>query len=220
MNEALKWAVANSKAVGAARALIFAIARRARGCVSRATRRELVAEIGIHRSNIYSAISLLEELEELERVQADNQKAEIRVYHLTKFCSLMSPSGKLSKGHLCRSIKRELPKMSCDRRNLGDNSSCGNLAGNFLFPQLVAESEAREVCEECRGTGWRIVSYLNEDGDSAQGSAICTHTMARLVGRWTLKESPAMEVFLRAQIARSLSKGKVSTRVQEFKLTS
>lgn len=182
MNEAVQWAVEESNAAAGPRALLIAIARKAKGCLAQVSRRELVAEVKIHRSKLYAALSILQEIGELERLQSNNQRAEIRTYHLTKFCSLMSPSGKVCRGHLSASIKGDLSMMSPDRRNMEKMSPCGKL----LFPEQLTTAAAREICEECRGTGLREASWSNAYGKLSHGLEPCDHALAKVAGRWKI----------------------------------
>lgn len=222
MNPATAWAVEKSAASGTERAVLVAIARRAIGCVAICEPHSVMREVRIQRRAYYECLVPLEQLREVQRVTRQSDNARLRTFHLPKFCQ--------DRREVCNLIaKTECATVNCGNRAsleaASDTTECadlkiknyGALGGKLchfstqatLFPALLAPAEARDLCEDCRGTGWRTTEA---------GAVPCSHTTARFAGRWSVAQSFSADRFLDEHIAESIPPRPVSTLAVQLRL--
>ena len=204
MNEALEWALGKSEASGAERAVLFAIARRAEGCMTRCATREILAEARIGKRLYYECMVALGKIGEVERIPVARYMP-LREFHFKKLCNSLCALS-VDCGKRPSQIIASLRSMCTDPIYTNSASTCGKLKPvendsrkEFtarwkqvgLFSDALTEREAREVCEECGGTGIRLVK--REDG--GEWAAKCAHAAARIAGRWGLAVNRVAEEF-------------------------
>lgn len=169
MTGAEQWVRDESKANGSARALMFALARFAKGCVVISTALDLQREARISRPQLYRCLAWLEELHEIQRLMKQGENKRFRRYHLVGFCESPSLTQKCS--------------VSCRRHGqVSDLRSASLRVSNLLpFPRTVV---SQEECEECRGSGYRDFTILTYDGQPQKIAVPCAHEIAAIAGRW------------------------------------
>lgn len=215
MNDAMSWALEQSKYKGAVRTVLMAISRRACGCRADCSPAEICRFLRMSKSTYTWAVSELRKEGDVEMCAMRIGKMIATAYHLQGFCHSASNLGKscdwptsvrVDSGKLLsRAVAgRSGPTSDPIIDRPVENSTSGKLQRSFLFPDILTAEQAKDVCEECRGPGWRTVKYVNSDGDEAEGAVICSHAIVRLAGRWSFKESFTQEQFLNVQIAQSI----------------
>jgi hypothetical protein len=227
MNAATAWAVEKSAASGAERAVLFAIARRAIGCVAVCDPHEIMREVRIQRSLYYDCLVPLEKLRELERRTQSSDNAKLRTFHLPKFCqsccavcslapkteSAPVDGGKLSSSSSSLTTKPDSTE-SAHPKTLADSVSCGKPTqkkGQLgLFPDVLTPMEARDLCEDCRGTGWRTTE---------KGAIPCRHAQARFAGRWKMADAPVgHDILVARELKRFLAPHPARPLPEQFRL--
>jgi hypothetical protein len=220
VNDAISWALEQSKYKGAVRTVLMAISRRAHGCRADCSPAEICRFLRMGSSTYRWAVSELQKAGDVEkRVLRVGTKIPVTAYHLQGFCHSAQNIGKsctlagsvpVDSGKppsplaTQRSSSASDPRITPTVENSASGKPSGKLQRSFLFPDILTAEQAKDVCEECRGTGWRTVKYVNSDGDEAEGAVICSHAIVRLAGRWSFKESFTQERFLNEQIAQSI----------------
>ncbi len=224
MDDAISWALEQSKYKGAVQTVLMAISRRARGCVAECSPMEIRRFLNIGKPTYAWAISELLKSGDLEiSVIRLGRKVSRTTYHLQGFCHSSQNIGKsctgrfglfVDSGNLQSPLEPKTSEVSSDPiiKRPVENSASGKLQlvkhvqqRSFLFPDILTKEQAREVCEDCRGTDWRTIKYLNADGNEAEGAVPCSHAIVRLAGRWSLTQEFAQEQFLTEQIKKSLN---------------
>jgi hypothetical protein len=174
MTCAEQWVRDSSRASGSARALMFALARFAKGCVVVCTAMDLEREARISRPQLYRCLAWLEELREIERLMKHGENKRFRRYHLIGFCESPSLTQKCSVSYRKHGRVSDLRTPSLRVSSL------------LPFPRMVA---SQEECEECRGSGYRDFTILTHDGYPQRVAIPCTHEIAAIAGRWRLAET-------------------------------
>jgi hypothetical protein len=226
MNQALQWTTEKSRAAGAPLAVLKAMARRTRGgCVARGTPKDMMRETALSRSTFYWCVSSLQQLGEIETGKVNRGKSNYRIYHLHAFCRAEQKECDfckiydfhagltVSSGNLLTRFLQPVSRVSSDPIigcPVEKNVQWKSKAQGILFPAALTEAEAREVCEVCGGTGIKMVRYPNRDGETVQGGAICTHALARIVGKWCLAASPLHEAFMQVQLRGTSAAPKIA----------
>lgn len=200
MNPATAWAVENSAATGAERAVLIAISRRAIGCVAVCDSGSVMHEVRMKRSAYYACLVPLEQLREIQRITQPSDNARLRTFHLPRFCqsrhevcnlTAETASATVNCGNPASFVPAIDRTESTDLNIKKQAESSGNYVQNLLFAESLTKDEAREMCEDCRGTGWRTTEA---------GAILCAHSTARIAGRWSIADSFAEERFLNAHI--------------------
>jgi hypothetical protein len=215
MNDATNWALGQSQYKGAVQTVLMAISRHARGCRAECSPEEIRRFLRMGKSSYAWAVSQLEKIGDLERLVIRLGRLNATAYHLQGFCHSAENIGKscnwtvglcVDSGKLISPTATKTSGQYSDPISHGtvENSASGKLQRSFLFPDILTKEQAREVCEECRGTSWRTVKYRNSDGDEAEGVMPCKHEIVRLAGRWSFKPEVTQERFLDEQIGKSL----------------
>lgn len=138
MEEAVRWAEEHSQAKGTALTLLWALARRAEGCVVQCTVEQATREGRLSRSEYYKAIRRLENQREIKRLLQSFDNARLRAFHLPWICE--SPTFRVFSP-LCPRKQRRVS----DLKDYGDRSDA-------------------EDCLLCRGTGWKMVPRPDASG--------------------------------------------------------
>ena len=210
MNAATAWAVEKSVAVGAERAVLVAIARRAEGCIAVCDPRDIMKEVGLRGRAYYECLIPLEQLREIERLLDRHDKARLRAFHFPKFCESSHAACDLAKKNSAVAVdcgNQLAPLLSILQEQCGDlKTKNGQVRGGNLsvqkspvqqrlFPDILPADEAKELCEDCRGTGWRTTQA---------GAVLCRHAAARIAGRWKMAEYKQQDLLAYLEVHRAV----------------
>jgi len=168
MNELEQWVEERSQVTGAGYTLLRVLAKRADGCVAKYRPEQLTRGARISRPQLYRLLAQAENLGEIQRVREVVGNKRVPSVHFDKYCSLM---GTRVFHPLC---PRKQSAVSDLRR-----SSLMSLTPLLNFPAAIV---SQDECEECRGTGYRMVA--RPDGAAGQIAVRCAHKIAAIAGKW------------------------------------
>jgi hypothetical protein len=129
----VEWVRECSEARGTARALLWALAERAEGCVARCTAEEAIREGRLSRAELYKTLWRLSHLREVERMLKRGDKSRVRTFHLVGYCKSPRFAG------FC-SVSARKQKIVSDLRDRRQDA---------------------EGCCLCRGSGWKLVPRMD-----------------------------------------------------------
>jgi DNA-binding Lrp family transcriptional regulator len=174
----------------AEKALHAELQKSAVGCIASVSTRGAAKKLRMSRNSITRILRAMEKQGKVERLGALT-RGGAETYHLKKACEPGGPCGKRF------AQLREARKQSDYKTLEGGGPKMGSKKEGVatLFSTGRTESEAKEICEECLGTGWKPVP--RPDGEPGIVVVKCAHDVAQIAGRWALRDSAIVELFLR-----------------------
>ena len=176
------------------KAILLAIASRAEGCVASAKTAVLIGGANTSPREFYRCVARMEEAGDILRLSPRRGGAVVRAFHLERFCSAKFLEGDPAFSLLCPRKQSAVP----DIRNIG-TTLLDWQSRPLPFPRM---GFVREKCEECRGTGSRLVP--RPDGLPGQVAIPCTHRIAAIAGQWRPAEDWQTEDWEGEQRRRTL----------------
>ena len=144
--EAVQWVEEESRARGTEWTLLWAMAKRAMGCIAQMTADQAIKEGRLSRSELYRALRRLESLGELERLSQNGERKRVRVFHLR---GIHLSQGFAVFSPVCPRKQTPIPDLK-DRRRV----------------ETGGKQEAENCCL-CRGTNWKLVPRPDGTGQMA-----------------------------------------------------
>jgi len=146
------------------------------GIVS-ASRLEIAEEIHISLRQLMYSLAELEEGGYIERLQGVGRGEVLEIRLREKGCKICTYTQNVEKSN--NGFK------SSGLEGKGARDKKDQVQQGLRFSTERTESEAKEDCEECRGTGFRMIEVPGREGIFAVS---CAHEVARIAGRWRVKE--------------------------------
>jgi hypothetical protein len=205
MNPVMEWVWQHSRTRGSEKTVLMTLAARAEGCVATCTAEYLIENAGVSRRQLFRCLAMAqEELREIERLSQVGSNKRLRAFHFAKLsCAMvgeiLNPLCPRKHSHLTAPVPdpRRREKLAQD--------------GGGLFTAMRSSGEAILECEECRGSGTRMVERT--DGLPGKWAVRCTHPIARIVSRqWRLAVPYEVEKFEERQYRKLLSPHVSSTQ--------